>query len=198
VIATLKRARSFVPGNNRKLETGLAELRRLVQAQREIEKFHADVVNLLASYQQREREAELLYRTALQSGNVDEVRVAFESWIAIKPFVEVASVECGSLARAKAVGFPLQVLLSKNPNTKQVLLTVVECRLSAAKDEESRVKAEERARLDGSYDETDIAASPVVRRATSKVAHLETIKKRIESQPIESGWNLAAGLLDDE
>jgi small-conductance mechanosensitive channel len=198
VITTLpEKIRRALPRNSQgKLTAAKEELNRLVDSQREIEKLGAAKINLLSSYQERMNDLAARFRSALEHGSVEETRVAFENWVGAKALWEAASDECGNLARAKASGFPLRVLLSKHPNAKKTLLTVCELTLTAARAEAERVTEEETQRLGSEWSPDEVQGSPVVRRANSKAAMLETIKNRIESEPIESTWNFAQQLLE--
>jgi hypothetical protein len=194
MIATLAENSRKAP---RKLAVAVAELRRLVECQRARDKQVADVINLLASYQQRERDYAAAFRIALENGSVDEVRTSFEKWAASRPLAEAAVVELSAIVRWQAQGVVLGVMLAKEPTAKQVLLTVCELKLSAAKTDAERVSENEARRLGPEFEPDDIEASPVVRRAARKVTQLETIQKRISSEPIASVWNLAEGLLNE-
>lgn len=194
MIATLQeKVRRALPRNSEgKLNAATGELKRLIESQRAIEKLGADKIALLASYQERMNDCAAQYRVSLDSGSVEETRIAFEAWVTAKSLWEIASEECGNMARARAAGLPLRVFLSKNGNAKQILHQVCQLSLSAARADAERITKEEGDRLGSEYSPDDVAVSPVVKKATNRVSHLEHIEKRIAGEPIEGTWPIFA------
>jgi hypothetical protein len=184
-----RKVRATMNGAGRKFEGALVELRRLIALQRKTETFHADVTKLLVSYQEREQEAAVAFRAALQSGDVDQVRTSLEKWVESKSFVETTQSELQHLTSSRAQGLPSAVLLDQNRTTvKPALLTVAQGRLSAAKTDAERIAKDETKRLGTEWGPDDVATSPVVRRAASRVRQLELAVRRIQSEEITATW----------
>jgi hypothetical protein len=192
---TFRKARAAMNGEG-KLEAAIAELKSLIQSYHAIEECYRSAACLLSSYEERANKAADAYREALLARDIAGIKAALEVWLPLRPLLDFARIEAGNLSAMRTAGAAVGIFTHEHPGAKATLLKVCELKLSAAKRDAERVTTDETKRLGSEWEPSDVAASPVVRRAKSKVNHLETQKRRIESESIQSVWNLAETLLE--
>jgi hypothetical protein len=193
--ATIGRAfRKVMNGGEAKFKAAIESLRAVLNQRIQIEEFYRGVATLLSGWETRVRDAAATYQRALASRDLAAVKEALEAWLLLRIQLDFVRHEQANL-RTSEMGALAQVF---TPNVKVIMLTVSELKLRAAQADAKRVTDSEAARLGATYSRDDVAESPVVRRAQSKVRHLEFVKNRIATESIASCWSLATGLLEDE
>ena len=109
------------------------------------------------------------------------VRTALDKLDERPNHAEILREQIKSLSRASSMRIPRDEYLKAHREAGVLLKTACESRLEQAQVNLSRVTNDEQTRLNALGDNFDGNASPVVKRAASKVEHLKGMLSRIES-----------------
>jgi hypothetical protein len=192
-----KKARAAMtrPDDTGKLEAALAELHKLVESQRAERDQSKKAIAALSQYGQESQAAAGAFNHAVKTGTIEEIQAAFEAWVQVKACAEQAQQIMIGLQHDSYHDAGAQ-WVAANPDAKDVLLRVCELRLQVARDRAASIKADEQSRLD-SLGEFSADDSPVYKREADKVAALEAILNRINTQEIQDVFaNTASTLLE--
>jgi hypothetical protein len=154
---------------------------------------------LLAALTSVREETSMAYRaftTACETEDQETIKAAMDRWLNAAPRWEHAQREYLSLQAQKNYGSTFLKFKAEFPDARDVLLRAVEHRLVQAKQHAATVLVEEMARMKPEgFDEETIRDSTRCKRANGRVSHLETVKRRIETETIEATWRQLASQL---
>jgi hypothetical protein len=198
VIATLERARRFVPGKAAKLETAVTSLRELESKRLSIEKFYSDAFALVAAAYEQGAAAEAAYRKAISDRDLAAVKSALKELLSVRAQLDYARAEAATFNSTRQAGIGFAIFINENPSARELFLTVVKGTLKQAEEKAAAVLAEEKALLP-SWDSEDVAHSPKIRAANAVVRELQGLLQRVESGGVTaSTWAMYIGQLLNE
>src|SRR6266567_7194860 len=172
------------PDNTEKLESALAELRRIVEAQHGAEQKVKRQASAWTNAISKAQSASGKAWTAIESGEGD-IYSALREWAVAQIALEKGREVSVNLQRAQYSDDPMQVL-AVNPKARAILQCVCELRLAEAKERRAVALAQEQERLGPEYDAND---SPIVKKQAVRVDVLETRLRRITSnESLEQVW----------
>jgi hypothetical protein len=195
----LEKARAAVLPDRKPPEVDpITQLAKLEARRAEIGAATDRLLLMLSSVQKETSEAYRAFVSACESESEDEeaIRAKMDQWLAVAPKWEHAQREFLSLTAAKNFGSVMTRFQAEYPSARDVLLRAAEYRLSEAKERHADVLSAARQRLvPEGFDLDQVAADPQVRRAAGRISHLETVKRRVQNEPLESVWRQMASQL---
>jgi hypothetical protein len=194
MVAILKR--SLAPGSNRKLEAAITELRELESKRRAVAKFYDDAFAVWNSVEEKLTRASDDYKKAISQRDLAGVKQAAAVLPLLRLQVDQCRTEAGNVGNLRRGGVGFAQFIRECPEARETLLVVARGKLALVTEQAAAVLAAEKERLP-EWDSESLSHSPKIRAANGAVDRLTTIVRRIESEGIESTWNLAQQLLDE-
>ena len=194
--AILDRVKDAVLPNRQPGVDCIAELQRLWNRYVEIGAHVERLLTALSSIPAKERAFYQAFSRACEGDDQRAIANALNDWLEWAPRAEFCRREHAANTALKSYGSVLTKFKAEFPAARDVLVRAVEHRLSEAKERHADVLSAARQRLvPEGFDLDQVADDPQVRRAAGRISHLETVKRRIQNEPLESVWRQMASQL---